>query len=250
MASGGNPFAPDVFDYRSRTTFNYFHQLIPNRREILDKLLDIIRGDKTEILHEIFGDGDVEECADITTSVYNAPLMAARKRFAPDPFYSAVDFDGLPTGAQRRLLENSVILSGLFGLLRPDDLIPEHTLSMAATVPGVGLLTTYWRPLISPFLNKTVRNKFVWDLLPELYRVAWDDNDSHAGRATVCFYNPDGKPVSDDTVYRGQLMNFIVRGPATEPEALETWKPSSGFKLSRRKSELDGKIKSIAFIRR
>ena len=250
MASGGNPFAPDVFDYRSRTTFNYFHQLIPNRREILDQLLDVIRRDDTVILQEIFGEEDPEECADITASVYNAPLMAARKRFAPDPFYSAVDFDGLPTGAQRRLLENSVILSGLFGLLRPDDLIPEHTLNMTASVPDVGLLTTYWKPLISPFLNKIVKNKFVWDLLPESHRTVWDDNDSHLGRATVTFYNADGNRVSDDTVYRGQLMNFIVRGPATEPEALESWNPPSGFKLSRRKSALDAKIKSIAFIRR
>jgi len=250
MASGGNPFAPDVFDYRSRTTFNYFHQLIPNRREILDQLLGVIRRDETETLEGIFGDGDIEECADITTSVYNAPLMAVRKRFAPDPFFSAVDFDGLPTGAQRRLLENSVILSGLFGLLRPDDLVPEHTLSMTATVPEVGLLTAYWKPHISPFLNKAVRNKFVWDLLPEPYRTAWDDNDSHAGRAMVSFYNADGNLVSDDTVYRGQLMNYIVRGPATEVEALESWNPHSGFKLSLRESELEGKVKSIAFSRR
>jgi len=250
MASGGNPFAPDVFDYRSKTTFNYFHQLIPDRRKIMDQLLGAIQRDETDVLENIFGADNVALAIDLTTSAYSAPLIAARKRFAPDPFYSAVDFEGLPTGAQRRLLENSVIISGLFGLLRPDDLIPEYSLRIGATVPEIGLLSTYWRPKISPFLNKVVRNRFVWDLLPDTHRLAWDDDESHDARATILFYDSDGSIVEDDVVYRGQLMNYIVRGPAINVDAIEDWNHPGGFKLSREKSSLEGKIKSIALVRR
>ncbi len=250
MAGGGNPFAPDVFDYRSKTTFNYFHQLIPERREILDHLLDLIQKDETEILEGIFGPEALEDTMSLIQAVYSAPLMAARKRFVPDPFFSAVDFDGLPTGAQRRLLENSIILSGLFGLLRPDDLVPEYKLSMTANLPGTGPLALFWKPYISPFLNKAVRNRFVWDLLPESHREAWDDNESYTVRATVAFYNSNGSILKDDAVYRGQLMSFIVKDSTIDVEALDTWRHPGGFKLSRRKSSLEGKQKSVAMVRR
>ncbi len=250
MASGGNPFAPDVFDYRSKTTFNYFHQLITERREVMDQLLGIIQRDEADVLEEIFGADDVSYGVDLATSAYSAPLMAARKRFAPDPFFSAVDFEGLPTGAQRRLLENSVIISGLFGLLRPDDLIPEYMLNISATIPDIGLLSSFWKPKISPFLNKVVRNRFVWDLLPEAHRDAWDDDESYDARATIVFYNGDGTVVEDDIVYKGQLMNHIVRGPAINADALDDWKHPAGFKLSREKSNLEDKRKLIALVRR
>ncbi|MXZ17548.1 MAG: YaaA family protein [Rhodothermaceae bacterium] len=250
MASGGNPFAPDVFDYRSKTTFNYFHQLIPKRREILDQLLELIRRDETKTLEDIFGPEGLSDGVKLAKAVYSAPLMAARKRFVPDPFFSAVDFDGLPTGAQRRLLENSVIFSGLFGLLRPDDLVPEYRLKMSAALSEIGPLTTFWKPHISPFLNKVVRNRFVWDLLPEPYREAWDDDGSHIARATVAFYNADGSVVKEDEVYRGQLMNFIVRDPAIDVEGLDDWRHPGGFRLSRERSSLEGETKSIVMIRR
>lgn len=250
MVSGGNPFAPDVFDYRSKTTFNYFHQLIPERRRILDQLQGAIRRKETAALEEIFGNERFAEVLELTNAVYTAPLMAARKRFEPDPFYSAVDFEGLPTGAQRRLLENSAIISGLFGLLRPDDLVPEHSLSMSAVIPGIGSLISFWKPRISPLLNKVVEGRFVWDLLPESLRDVWDDDGSHDGRGRVKFINPNGREVKMDTVYRGQMMNFIVRGPIVEPEILADWRHPGGFKFSRKKSDLEGKHKTIAMVRR
>ena len=40
---GGNPFAPDMFDYRTSNTFNYFHQLKPERRKLIDHLHSVIK---------------------------------------------------------------------------------------------------------------------------------------------------------------------------------------------------------------
>ena len=250
MAEGGNPFAPDVFDYRSRTTFNYFHQLIPERRAILEQLFTLIQNDETDALADIFGVQDLQNSVKLTQEIYSAPLMAARKRFAPDPFFNAVDFDGLPTGAQRRLLENSVILSGLFGVLRPDDLVPQYRLNMSATLPNTGSLASFWKPHISPFLNKIVRNRFVWDLLPESHQQAWDDDQSHEAHAVVAFHDRDGNVIKEDSVYRGQLMNFIVRDPAVNVESLEGWHHPGGFRLSHERSNLEGKMKSVVFVQR
>ena len=41
--SGGNPLAPDMFDYRSSNTFNYFSHLNPERRALIDALQTQVR---------------------------------------------------------------------------------------------------------------------------------------------------------------------------------------------------------------
>ena len=54
-ATGGNPLAPDMFDYRSSNTFNYFSQLNPERRALIDALQAQIRDGSDEDLGKLFG---------------------------------------------------------------------------------------------------------------------------------------------------------------------------------------------------
>ena len=128
--------------------------------------------------------------------------------------------------------------------------MPEHSLNLSADIPGIGPLISFWRPRISPLLNKAVQGRFVWDLLPESFQEVWDDDESHHGRGCVKFLNANGREVKMDTVYRGQMMNFIVRGPIVEPESLADWRHPGGFRFSRKKSDLEGRHKTIAMVRR
>ena len=131
----GNKFAPDVFDYREKTTFNYFHQLIPERRALIDAIHRAVEVEGEDAVAELLGG---VRAVKVMKNVYSAELMAARKRYAAGPLYTALDFPGLPTGAQRRFLENSVIISGLFGLLRPDDLARSMRCRLTPTFPVLG----------------------------------------------------------------------------------------------------------------
>ncbi len=247
---GGNPFAPDVFDYRARTTFNYFHELIPDRRSLIDRLQVVIGEAGDTELEQVFGVGGIERGVALAKNIYKSPLIAARKRYASGVLYQSMDFEGLPTGAQRRLLEDSVIVSGLFGLLRPDDLVPNYNLSMSACVPGLGSLVEYWKARISPLLNQAFRNRFVWDLLPDSYRAAWDDDGSHKARALVRFHNFDGSICQDDLAYRGQLINYLVRETSAKLSALSGWRHPAGFRLDEDLSELEGKVLNVVMTRR
>jgi len=134
---GGNPYAPDMFDYRASNTFNYFSDLNPDRRTLIDALHEAIeQGEGLEKLFGIKGDY-LKQAIEANLKIYNSPLMAALDRYSPGVLYQAMDFASLPTGAQRRLLEHGIIFSGLFGLLRPDDLIPNYRLRMDASLPGI-----------------------------------------------------------------------------------------------------------------
>jgi len=63
--------------------------------------------------------------------------------------FDALDVDTLDARARRRLRSMVVISSALFGLLRPDDLIPAYRMSADAQVPSLGPLATLWRLPVS-----------------------------------------------------------------------------------------------------
>lgn len=240
---GGNPFAPDMFDYRSSNTFNYFIELNPERRKLIDALQEAVRGgDNLENLFGLKGT-NLEEAVKADLELYKAPLMSALDRYSPGVMYQSMDFSGLPTGAQRRLLENGIILSGLFGLLRPDDLIPNYRLSMDASLPGIGKVSDYWRPKLSPVLNRAVEGRVVWNLLSGIHLDAWDDDHSYRQMVVVKFLKEqDGerKALSHGVKpLRGQLINFIVRETVEEIDRLKMWDTSDGYHYDEETSTYD-----------
>ena len=247
---GGNPFAPDMFDYRASDTFNYFNELNPERRTLINTVQEVIETSEEQALQDLFGvKGEhLEEAIAVNQDVYSAPLMSALDRYSFGVMYKAMDFVGLPTGAQRRLLENGVIFSGLFGLLRPDDLIPNYRLRMDTSVPGIGKIARYWKPHVSRLLNQTLEGRFVWDLLPSVHREAWDDDHSYSQLVRVKFFIDEGgerKAVTHNIKpLRGQLVNFIVRETAEELEPLLGWEHPAGFRYDEATSSFDETTKT------
>lgn len=254
---GGNPFAPDMFDYRTSGTFNYFDALNPERRKLIDTIHDVIdEGDEDELTDMFDAEGpELEEAIRVNAEIYDAPLMSALDRYSPGIMYASMDFANLPTGAQRRLLENGVILSGMFGLLRPDDLIPDYRLRMDGSVPGIGPLTDYWRPQISALLNENLSGRFVWDLLPDVHRSAWDDEQTYEARVLMKFIEMrDGEEVvaegPDLMVLQGQLVNFVVRETAEDLDELEEWEHPDGYVFDRNASTYDEDEKTWTVVMR
>jgi cytoplasmic iron level regulating protein YaaA (DUF328/UPF0246 family) len=250
-APGGNPLAPDMFDYRTSNTFNYFSELNPERRAVIKTLQRTIQDSEEAELEKLFGvKGDtLEEAVQVNLDIYGSPLLAAVDRYGPGVMYQAMEFADLPTGAQRRLLENGVIFSGLFGLLRPDDLIPNYRLKIDAKLPDLGKLSTYWRPLVSPSLNRALQGKFVWDLLPNAHREAWTDEGTYRALVQVKFYDEDEsgerKAVTHNVKQlRGALVNFVVRDPAESIEDLEDWEAPGGYEIDHEATTFDEEAKT------
>lgn len=245
--AGGNPFAPDMFDYRTSNTFNYFHDLNLERKQLIRKLQQEQK--KTDDLESLLGcQGELlEEMVAVNAAIFEAPLMSALDRYSPGHMYKAMDFPGLPTGAQRRLLENGIIFSGLFGLLRPDDLIPNYRLRMDAVLPAVGRVSAFWRPHLSDLLNKTITGRVVWNLLPGMHREAWDDGHTYKELIDVRFYQEkDGerKAVTHGVKpLRGQLVSFVVREVVEDVETLLEWEHPEGYVVDEAASSFDADTK-------
>ncbi len=252
---GGNPLAPDMFDLRASGTFNFFRELNPERKQLMRTLGEVVAaGEGLETLFGVKGDA-LAEAVQANASLFGAPLMAALDRYSPGVLYNALDFGGLPTGAQRRLLENTIIFSGLFGLLRPDDLIPLYRLRMDATLPGIGKVSRYWRPHISPVLNRLLEGQVVWNLLPAAHQEAWDDAHTYAEQVRVQFVREEGgeRKVLTHGVkpLRGQLASYVVRETVSSVDALAGWRAPDGYRLDADATERDAETRTttVTFVR-
>lgn len=251
---GGNPLAPDIFDYRSSDTFNYFIDLNPERRKLIDALQYQLRNsNNAEKLFSLKGD-NLQEAINVNLEIYDSALMAAIERYSAGVLYKALDFDELPTGAQRRLLENGIIFSGMFGLLRPDDLIPLYRLKMDVSVEEIGKVSAYWRPRLSETLNKVLEGKVVWNLLPGAFEDAWENAETYKAMYKLKFYKEEKgklKPIMHGVKeLRGSLIHYISISLADTIEDLIEWDSPNGYEPDEELSELGEKGGTIAMVSR
>jgi uncharacterized protein len=176
-------------------------------------------------------------------AVRRSPTMPAIARFT-GVLYDALDASSLSALARRRLDERVVILSGLFGALGPADPIPDHKLKMSASLPGVGKLSTFWRPHLDAALAPELVGATVWDLLPNEHAAALAGGRSAASpggtaprRIVVRFLDEverDGQrrlvTVSHwNKLLKGALVRHLLTTDADDTAALATFTHPQGY---------------------
>ena len=107
--------------------------------------------------------------------------------------YTGVVWDHLdPATLSAEALKQIVVVSGLLGLVRADDPIPDYRLKMGANLRPLGKLSTWWRGDLSTELQRVARRRFVVDLLPQEHRAALDL--SGLDGVSLTLVDPTGKP--------------------------------------------------------
>ncbi|MDN5717469.1 MAG: peroxide stress protein YaaA [Janibacter sp.] len=116
----------------------------------------------------------------------NTRLMTAPAPPAADVYsgvlYDALDLGDLTPGQRRRANRWIVVVSALFGAVRPSDRIPPYRLSMAVNLPGVGPLAGHWRAVLDGELTAAAGTGLVVDCRSSTYTAAWTPSGSVAKR--------------------------------------------------------------------
>lgn len=100
-----------------------------------------------------------------------APCLPAWQR------YTGVVWDHLDlasfTAAQRNsFIKRIIVPSGLLGLVRADDQIPDYRLKMGARLAPFGTMSKWWNEELTDALVATAKKKAMIDLLPNEHRAA------------------------------------------------------------------------------
>lgn len=168
------------------------------------------------------------------------PTLPAMQRYT-GVLYRELDWASLPADARRRARSDLLTFSGLWGAVGPTDPIPHYRLKMAASLPGLGKLSTWWRPQLTAALTPRLRRRTVWDLLPIEHSAAWTPAAvPYRRRITVRFVDEHDTTVSHwNKLLKGALVRRLLTEPASDPLDLASWEHPLGYRLDRAASSLD-----------
>jgi hypothetical protein len=83
--------------------------------------------------------------------LHTAPALPASRVYS-GVLYDALGYTDLDAAAKRRANRWLVVVSALYGAVRPTDAIAPYRLSMAVNLPGIGPLASAWKPELTAVL--------------------------------------------------------------------------------------------------
>ncbi len=189
---------------------------------------------------------------DATACLRTGPVLPAAARYAPGVLYAALGAASMPAAERRALYAHTVIVSGLFGLLAPADPVPMYKLRMEAALPGVGPVAAFWRPRLSPALNRLAEEAVVWDLLPEAHRRAWDTAPPVWRTAVQVRFEEERAGVRRGLSHgvkalRGALARFVAAYARAQPARLAEWAAPGGFRLDAAATRWDAARREVVY---
>jgi uncharacterized protein len=214
-----------------------FPALDPARREVIRALRTAMRQGPAHAA-KLLGVGDLAAepaiCANLI--IDSAPTRPAFERYT-GVLFDAMDYAGLPAKLRRRVDEQVIVLSALWGAVAPRDPIPDYKLKMGASLPGLGRLATWWRPALGPVLDEHVAKRTVWNLLPGDHASAWKPGGSAAGVISVRFLDDVERNGRRELVtvshwnklLKGALVRHVVTNQLREPDGLARFEHPQGY---------------------
>ena len=235
-----------------------FPALADPRREVIAALVEAMNG-SPEARFKLLGvkAPKANVATAINLIVATAPTMSAIDRYT-GVLYNALDYPSLPTKVRRSVDRQVVIFSGLWGVVRPTDPIPNYKLKMGASLPGLGKPARFWKPLISDAIADAIaasRTDTVWDLLPNEHAAAWDP--SVAGRRIRVRFLDDvmknGKrtlvTVSHwNKLLKGALVRHVVEHGLDDPAGLIDFDHAEGYRDDPSLTTTTGTTTDIALV--
>ena len=141
-----------------------------HRAEIAKRLVTLKGGDAG--LLGVKGD-HLARAQRANRSLVGAPVLPAWQRYT-GVVWDHLDIASMTASKRNRALANIVVLSGLLGLVRAADPVPDYRLKMGARLAPFGTLSKWWLPHVSDALEEFGASLVVVDLLPQEHRAAID----------------------------------------------------------------------------
>ncbi|WP_067781067.1 YaaA family protein [Actinomyces vulturis] len=161
---------------------------------------DVLSEPRSALMEELSAVSSSDECADILglgpSSIDDA---AHNTRLSTSPcapaleIFTGVLFDALDQRHQsdrwhELASQHLLIFSGLWGVLRSNDVIPNHRLSMTVSLPALGTVAGLWSQHLPKVLDSYVEStgtQCILDCRSAPYRKPWPGTSTEADLITV-----------------------------------------------------------------
>jgi len=143
--------------------------------------------------------------------------------------YKAIDSLSL-NGNQIKFAQNHIrILSGLYGILKPLDLIQQYRLDMKSKIkiPNTTNLYQYWKNIISDYILKDNPYKTLVNLSSREFSKMVDFTIQKVRIIDISFSEINNNILTSPPMYskiaRGKMTGFIIRNFLTVPEEIKKY---------------------------
>jgi cytoplasmic iron level regulating protein YaaA (DUF328/UPF0246 family) len=143
-----------------------FPQLTEAREAMLDHLADVSASD--DALDRLKVGASLRGEVERNTRLTREPAAPAISVYT-GVLYDALGYSTLSEEARARAEGSVVIVSALWGAVRPADRIPAYRLSMGAKVAQKGTLASWWKGELSPVLGDYGRDQLIIDCRSSSY---------------------------------------------------------------------------------
>ena len=172
----GSPLRLDALDLT---------ELTEPRRTLLAALAELCVNDPDKAATAL-GLGPTQAHHVAANALLEQAPTARADRIYSGVLYDALDLASLSAAARGRATRWLAIMSSLFGVVRPSDPIPADRLSGDTNLPGIGIVSSYWREHLDAVLAPAAGNGLVIDLRSSMYAGFWRPSAGLAARvATV-----------------------------------------------------------------
>jgi len=153
------------------------------------------------------------------TRLGSAPAVSVSDLYT-GVLYDALGLPSMDTAARRRANRWIVVVSALFGALRPTDKVPPYRLSMSVNLRELGPLAAVWRAPLAAVLPIAAGRGVIVDCRSSTYAAAWVPQGDLAAR-WVQIRVPGATHMAKHT--RGLVARHLCESgvDARTPKALE-----------------------------
>jgi cytoplasmic iron level regulating protein YaaA (DUF328/UPF0246 family) len=115
------------------------------------------------------------------TRLATAPALPAADLYT-GVLYDALDLASLDAAALRRARRWLLVVSALYGVVRPGDKVAPYRLSMGVNLDGLGPLASFWREPLAGVLPDAAGRGVIVDCRSSTYAAAWTPSGDLARR--------------------------------------------------------------------
>jgi len=145
-----------------------FGRLTPVREQLLRTLVKLCNGNPKRAM-EVLGLGTTQADAIAINAVLPEEPTARADAIYTGVLFSELDLPSLDEASRKRADASLAIASALFGLVRPDDLIPAYRLSGNVTLPRLGTVAGRWRTPLPRVMHELAGEGLLVDLRSGTY---------------------------------------------------------------------------------
>jgi len=186
-----------------------------------------------------------------------APTMPAIERYT-GVLYDALDAASLSKRDRTRLDEQVVIFSGLWGLVRPTDPIPDYKLKMGGSLKATGRLGSWWKPRLDAAIADELVERTVWNLLPNEHDAAWSGASAATAVVSVRFLDEVGTGADAKLIVvshwnkllKGALVRHVLAHQLTDVDGLADFEHPEGYRYRPDLTVRDGNQIAVSLVAR